>query len=96
MKNPRDVVIRPVISEKSMARMRQGKYTFEVAIDANKTEIRAAVEEIFSVRVVRVNTIRQAGKFRRMGRSSGLTPQGKRAVVTVEAGQTIKAFEGMM
>jgi large subunit ribosomal protein L23 len=96
MKNPRDIIIRPIISEKSMARMRQGKYTFEVLPGANKTEIKAAVEQIFSVHVVRVNTSRQGGKLRRMGRFSGLTPQSKKAVVTLEAGQKIKAFEGMM
>ena len=96
MTNPRDVIIRPIVSEKSMAGMRQGKYTFRVAPEATRTEIKRAVEEIFKVRVSKVNTVNVAGKFRRMGVHTGYTPSWKKAVVTLEPGQSIKFFEGMM
>ncbi|MCL6450983.1 MAG: 50S ribosomal protein L23 [Acetobacteraceae bacterium] len=96
MRNPREVVLKPIISEKSMAGMRAGKYTFVVARDATKTEIRGAVEAMFGVKVVRVNTINQAGRLRRMGYTRGFTPATKKAVVTLAPGQAIKAFEGMV
>lgn len=96
MINPRDVIIRPLISEKSMGQMQEGKYTFVVARDANKSQIREAVEKIFNVDVEKVNTIRLKGKLRRRGIHRGYTPKWKKAVVTLKEGQTIKLFEGMM
>lgn len=96
MSDPRSIVIRPVISEKSMVGIREGQYTFIVAETATKTQVKDAIEKIFGVTVERVNTVRQVGKLRRMGRTSGYTPSFKKAVVTLTPGQTIKAFEGMM
>jgi len=94
--DPRDIVLEPVISEKSMADMRHGCYTFVVHPDANKVEIKKAVEEIFDVKVRKVNTMRVSGKSRRMGVFTGKTSNWKKAKVTLEEGETIKFFEGMM
>lgn len=93
--NPRDIVRRPVVSEASMKAMAAGKYTFEVALHATKPQIKDAVEEIFKVRVARVNTLRAHGKMRRMGRTRGRLPDWKKAVVTLQPGQKIAFFEGM-
>lgn len=91
----RDVIIRPWVTEKSTELMSQGKYTFEVALKANKTQIKQAVEEIFNVKVRKVNTIRVPGKLRRRGRFVGRTPERKKAIVTVAEGQQIPIFEGL-
>ena len=96
--NAYDIVIRPIITEQSMADVADKKYVFQVAINANKTEIKAAVEEIFGVKVSKVNTLRQIGKVKR----TGAYPKGKRAdykkaVVTLTAdSKTIEFFEGMV
>lgn len=95
MKNPRDIIKRPVITERSTDLMEQNKFTFEVALKANKTEIKKAVEEIFGVKVEKVNTIRVPGKKKRVGRHIGMTSEWKKAIVTLAAdSKTISFFEG--
>lgn len=94
-KTAQDIVIKPVITEDSMDRLQEGKYTFEVAKTANKVEIAKAVEELFDVKVVKVNTINVKGKQKRMGRSVGYRPDRKKAIVTVEGDKTIEFFDGM-
>ena len=92
-----DIVIRPIITEKSMGGIGQKKYTFEVAEDANKIDIARAVEELFKVKVRKVNTLHVRGHLRRQGKSQGYTPAWKKAVVTLtEDSKTIEFFEGMM
>jgi len=90
-----DVIIRPIISEKSNALMGQGKYTFVVHPRATKVQIRQAVEELFRVKVRSVNTCRYRGKPRRFGVHRGRTPAWKKAVVTLAPGEKIQFFEGM-
>lgn len=92
----RDVVIRPVISEKSYGLIDEGRYTFIVHPEANKTEIRKAVEELFNVRVQSVNTLNRKGKRKRSGRSwtFGKRPDIKRAIVQLAEGDRIEMFEG--
>jgi large subunit ribosomal protein L23 len=96
MSDPRDVIIRPVVSEKSYSLLDRGVYTFVVAPGADKIQIRNAVEMIFGVNVVKVNTLNRPGKRKRnRGRSTfGKRPDTKRAVVTLAVGQTIPIFEG--
>ena len=91
----RDIIIRPVISEKTYAQMAEGKYTFRVALTANKVQIRQAIEKIFNVKVDRVATMRVLGKTKRMGRTQGKRSDWKKAIVTLKAGQTIEFFEGL-
>ena len=93
MKSPRDVVIRPIVSEKSYAGLERNTYTFLVAPDANKTEIKEAIQQIWSVRVLSVNTMNRKGKVKRTRVGSGRRPDQKRAVVTLAAGDTIEIFE---
>lgn len=95
MKDPRDVILRPVVSEKSYALLEQGVYTFLVHPDASKPEIHDAVESIFSVKVVKVNTLNRPGKARRNRRNGkvGHRPDTKRAIVTLAAGDRIELFE---
>ena len=83
MKDPRDIIKRPVITERTADYMNELKYVFEVDIRANKTEIKKAVEEIFKVKVSNVNTLRVPGKPKRYGRHSGYTPDWKKAFVTL-------------
>jgi large subunit ribosomal protein L23 len=90
----RDVLLRPVISEKSYRLVDDGKYTFLVAPDANKTQIRQAVEEIFHVRVTGVNTINRPGKRRRTRFGWGRRAATKRAIVSLAAGDRIDVFGG--
>ena len=96
--NAYDVILRPVITEQSMESVADKKYVFQVAIDANKTEIKAAVEEIFGVKVAKVNTIRMQGKVKRTGAyPAGRRAAFKKAVVTLTAdSKTIEFFEGMV
>ena len=92
-----DIIIRPVITEKSMAGIAEKKYTFEVAKSAGKIEIAKAVEELFKVKVKKVNTVNVRGKLRRQGRNEGYTASWKRAYVTLtQDSKTIEFFEGMM
>ena len=96
MKAPQDIIIKPVITEKSMDELQNGKYTFKVAKNANKIEIKKAVEALFGVEVAKVNTISVKGKQKRMGRSVGYRPDWKKAIVTLEGDKTIEFFEGMV
>ena len=97
MKLAQDIILRPVITEKSMAGLHMGKYTFAVAKDANKIEIAKAAEELFGVKVAKVNTMHVRGRLRRQGRSEGYTPSWKKAIVTVTPdSKAIAFFEGMM
>ena len=95
MRDHRDVIIRSVVSEKSYGLLDDGAYTFVVAPDANKVEIRQAVEAIFSVKVTKVNTLNRKGKrkLNRRTRTTGKRPDLKRAVVTLAEGETIDLFE---
>ena len=94
--NVRDIIIAPVITEKSVAGLSEKKYTFRVADGANKIEIAKAVEEIFGVKVAKVNTISMKGRLRRMGRHEGYTSDWKKAIVTLtEDSKTIEFFDGM-
>jgi large subunit ribosomal protein L23 len=98
MKTAYDIIKRPVITEQSMAQTEMKRYTFEVARDANKIEIAKAVEEIFGVKVAKVNTINMYGKEKRTGRyPAGRRPARKKAMVTLtEDSKTIEFFEGMV
>lgn len=89
-----DIIIRPVITEKSSALMELNKYTFEVRRDVNKIQIRNAVEEAFKVKVLSVNTINVKSKPKRMGASIGRTRAWKKAIVSLPQGQRIEFFEG--
>ncbi|MHB8781436.1 MAG: 50S ribosomal protein L23 [Candidatus Geothermincolia bacterium] len=96
MKHAHDVILSPVVSEKSYGEMDRSKYTFLVHPDARKTEIRQAVQEIFKVRVAAVNTLKVRAKPKRHGWSRGKTPERKKAIVTLAPGNTIEFFEGTM
>ena len=92
-----DIIVRPIITEKSMAGIGDKKYTFEVAMNATKVDIARAVEELFGVKVQKVNTLHVRGHLRRQGRSECYTPAGKKAVVTLTGdSKAIEFFEGMM
>ncbi|QDP38887.1 50S ribosomal protein L23 [Radiobacillus deserti] len=96
MKDPRDIIKRPVITENSADLMADKKYTFEVSTKANKTEIKDAIESIFGVKVVNVNTMNLKGKFKRMGRYGGFRPDRKKAIVTLSAdSKELDFFEGV-
>ena len=96
--NAYDIIKRPVITEQSMEAVADKKYVFMVDINSNKTEIKAAVEEIFGVKVAKVNTIRMQGKVKRVGSSpAGKRADYKKAIVTLTAdSKTIEFFEGMV
>jgi large subunit ribosomal protein L23 len=93
MKSPRDVVIRPIVSEKSYAGLERNAYTFLVARDSNKTEIKEAIQQIWNVRVENVNTMIRKGKTKRTRFAKGKRPDHKHAMVTLAAGDTIEIFE---
>jgi len=96
MKDSRDVLIKPVITENSMLKMEENNtYTFKVAKDSNKIQIRNAVEEIFDVKVDNVNTMNMRGKKRRLGRNEGRTASWKKALVKLAEGDSIEIFEGL-
>ncbi len=94
MNNPRDVIIAPVVSEKSYALMEEGAYTFVVNPNANRIEIRKAVEDIFGVRVLDVRTVNVKPKPKRRGWTSGKRRQWKKAIVTLHPEDSIELFEG--
>ena len=97
MKFAYDIIKKPVITERSMMGSQNNKYTFEVAIDAGKIEIKKAVEEIFGVKVAKVNTIKLPGKWKRMGVYTGKTAAKKKAIVTLtDDSKKIEIFENMM
>ena len=92
--NPRDILLKPVVSEKSYGLLDEGKYTFVVAPDANKTQIKQAVEEVFRVKVTGVNTLNRQGKRRRTRFGWGKRVDTKRAIVTLAEGDRIDIFGG--
>ena len=95
MKLARERIIKPVVTEKSVDLMQENKYCFKIAKDANKIEIKNAIEEIFKVTVANVNTVNVHGKMKRMGRTQGMTASWKKAVVTLREGDSIEVFEGL-
>jgi len=96
MKAPQDIILKPIITEKSNDGLPLGKYTFKVAKDANKLEIAEAVENLFGVKVAKVNTMHCRGRVRRVGKYTGKTPDWKKAIVKLSPGsKTIEFFDGM-
>ena len=99
MKNPHDIIKRPILTEKAYEGIADKRYIFEVAINANKIEIKNAIEAVFAedgVKVEKVNTVRTLGKIKRQGRTAGRTPEVKKAYVTLKKdSKPIKFFEGM-
>ena len=93
-KDHRDVLLAPVVSEKSYGQIAQNRYTFKVHKDAHKTQVRQAVQEMFDVTVVGVNLIKMPAKPKRRGRIKGTRPGWKKAVVQLEPGDSIEIFEG--
>ena len=98
MKNAYDIILKPVITEQSMEATEEKKYVFQVAVDANKSEIKKAVEQIFGVKVEKVNTLRMDGKMKRQGAApAGRRASYKKAMVKLTAdSKTIEFFEGMV
>jgi len=95
MYDPRDIILRPIISEKSYDLIEQNRYTFEVAKSANKTQIAQAVSDVFKVTVTNVNTMNVTGKPRRLRMAKGKTRDWKKAVVTLKTGDSIDIFPSM-
>ena len=96
MRSPHDIIIRPIITERSMDDMAENKYTFVVAKNANKTEVKKAIETIFDVNVDKVNTMNMLGKVKRMGMHSGRRASWKKAIVKLtDDSKQIEFFEGM-
>ena len=96
MRTSYDVILKPVISETSMADAQVKKYTCKVAVDANKTEVKNAIEEIFDVEVKKVNIMNIKGKLKRMGRTAGYTAASKKAIVTLTAdSKEIEFFQSL-
>ncbi len=96
MRTSYDVIVRPIVTENSMLQTSDRKFTFEVLKDANKTEIKKAVEAVFGVKVENVNTMHVRGKLKRQGRTEGYTRSWKKAIVKLTAdSKTIEFFEGM-
>jgi len=95
MKDPRDILKKPVVTEKSTSLLQNNKYTFVVDPRANKIEIKQAVEKTFKVKVEKVNTMNVKGKIKRVRRIPGRTPDTKKAIVTLKKGDKIEIFEGM-
>jgi large subunit ribosomal protein L23 len=93
--DPRHLIKRPLITEKTTKLMEENKYCFLVDPKANKMQIRQAVEQIFNVKVKAVNTMNLLGKMKKMGRHEGRRPSWKRAIVTLEPGSRIEYFEGV-
>jgi len=96
MKTSYDIIIKPIVTEASMANIEVNKYTFKVRKDVNKTEIKKAIEELFNVDVVKVNTLMVKGKVKRLGKTEGRRPNWKKAIVTLAPGSKIELFEGMV
>lgn len=93
MSDPRDLILRPVISEKTYGLLDENKYTFVVDRRANKTQIKQAIESIFDVKVESVNTLNRRGKVKRRGWVVGKRPDEKRAIVTLAPGDEIEIFD---
>ena len=94
MKDPRDIILAPVVSEKSYGLLETGRYTFLVHPDANKTQVKIAIEKIFDVKVTSVNTLNRAGKTRRTRYGMGKRKDTKRAIVSLAEGHRIDIFGG--
>ena len=92
--HPGEILIKPVVSEKSYHQVTENRYTFKVHKDAHKTQIRQAVEELFEVKVVGVNIVKMPPKPKRRGLIKGERPGGKKAIVELKPGATIEIFEG--
>jgi large subunit ribosomal protein L23 len=88
-----NIILRPLVTEKTMDATSSGKYAFEVCPDANKYQIKKAMKEVLNVDVLKVNIIRSAGKVRRFGKTTGRTKATKKAIVTIKPGQKIELFE---
>ena len=96
MKTAYDVILKPVISERSMDDAAARKYTFKVALDANKTEVKHALEEIFEIEIDKVNVMNIRAKKKRQGRTSGMTSRSKKAIVTLKPNsKEIEFFQGL-
>lgn len=95
MRDPQQVIRRPVVTEKGTALKEQNKYCFEVDRRANKIEVKRAVEVLFNVKVAAVHTVAMRGRVKRVGRFAGRTADWKKAVVTLKEGHTIEFFEGV-
>lgn len=96
MRDPHDIIIRPLLTEKTYGMMQDKRYTFKVAVDANKYQIKDAVEKVFDVKVKQVNTMNMRGKVKRMGANVGRRPNWKKAIVTLTSdSKAIQFFEGM-
>lgn len=93
MKTAYDIVIRPLITEKATKLVDEGKYTFEVMQGVNKIEIKNAIEELFKVNVVKINVVNVRKKERRVGKYEGFRPAVRKAIVTLQKGQTLDVFE---
>jgi large subunit ribosomal protein L23 len=93
--HPYAVLLRPLITEKGTLLAESGKYAFQVAPQANKLQIKEAVERAFDVHVIKVNVMNMPGKMRRVGRSTGMTSEWKKAIVTLAAGERIEFFQGV-
>ena len=92
---PQDILIEPIVSEKSVGHMEHNKYVFKVHLNANKSEIKKAVELIFKVKVLKVNTNNMQGKKKRLGVHQGRRSHWKKAIVTLQEGNRIELFEGL-
>ncbi len=96
MRNPHDIIIKPLVTEQSMDGMAERKYAFKVDRNANKTEIKKAIEKIFDVKVEKTNTLNMTGKVKRMGKNEGKRANWKKAIITLsEDSKEIEFFEGM-
>ena len=94
--NAQDIILRPILSEKSYAGIADKKYTFVVKNDANKVQIKLAIEELFGVKVEKVNTMNVDGKLKRMGKNAGYTPAYKKAIVQLKKdSKTIEFFDSL-
>lgn len=93
--NPHDVIFAPVLSEKAVGEIEQGKYAFYVHPHANRTQIKEAIETVFTVDVTKINLLNLQGKLKRQGRYEGRRPERKKAIVTLKPGQRIEQLEGL-
>lgn len=93
--NPHDVILTPVMSEKAVGAIAEGKYAFYVHPHANRTQIKEAIETVFEVDVTKINLVRVRGKLKRLGRFAGHRADRKKAIVTLKAGQRIEQLEGL-
>jgi large subunit ribosomal protein L23 len=94
--NPHDVILRPVLSEKALSTIAEGRYAFYVHPHTNRRQIREALETVFNVEVIKINLLNVRGKEKTMGRYKGFSPARKKAIVTLREGQRIQQLEGLM